>query len=205
MFHLSEISSRWYQEPEHESGSSSLFVTATVIVRHLPPLFAAVRRAVRCCCRWCRRVYSGEVRVRCASRSATHPCKSRPQKPPHAPPLSGDLQARVHHAPPSRCLNRAAPPSFVSPEPPGLISAFGSLFRWPYLEPRVSSQKLSFFYGYYGWNVSLSISYSDYYLCETELEKLLLLVSFGGVVVSWSRISWSSWKRGLYYFRGRET
>ena len=101
LFHLFEISLRWYQEPEHESGSSSLFVTVTVIVCRLPQLSAAVRRRRR-------RVYSGEVRVRCASRSATHPHKSRPWKPPHAPPRSASLWR-----PSSACTPRTA---FPAPE-----------------------------------------------------------------------------------------
>jgi len=108
LFHLSKISSIWYQEPEHESGSSSLFVTVTIIVRRLPQLSAAVRRAVRRRRRRRRRVFSGEVRVRCASRSATHPRKSRPQKPPHAPPRSAFLRR-----PSSACTPRAA---FPAPE-----------------------------------------------------------------------------------------
>jgi len=70
------------------------------------------------------------------------------------------------------------------------VCALVSLFWWPELVPRVYSQKLSFFFnGFYGWNGSLFVSYSCYYFCKTELEKLLLLVSFGVVVVSWSRLS----------------
>jgi len=95
-------------EPEHESGSSSLFVTVTVIVRRLPQLSAVVRCTVRRCRRCCRRVYSGEVRVRCASRSATHPCKSRHRKPLHTPPRSASLRR-----PSSACTPRVA---FSAPE-----------------------------------------------------------------------------------------
>ena len=116
-------------EPEHESGSSSLFVTVTIIVRRHPPPSAAPSAVVAVAAGVFTPAKSGLGAPRGAqpipaSHVPRNLCTRR-----HAPLLFGDLQARVHHAPPSRRRNRAAPPSFVSPEPPGLISALGSLFR----------------------------------------------------------------------------
>jgi len=106
------------------SGSSSLFVTVIVAVRRLSPP-SAVAAGVSTPTK------SGLGAPRGAQPIPASHVPGILRTGRHAPPLSGGLQARVHHAPPSRHRNRAAPLSFDSPKPPGSICALISLFQWP--------------------------------------------------------------------------
>lgn len=136
--------------------------------------------------------FTDEFRVLCASRSATQPCKPRGQIRRHAPLYSSASSRRVKptRRPPATGIaldlshkERRLPLSSFQPRVQCLRVILCFLLSTP-LGFLFFLDKNGFF-----WSCFFILWNSHHYYCQTQLEKLYVLVCFRGVMVSRPRIS----------------
>ena len=168
--------SSWYQR---------VIVLTLVAVRRRPPPSPAI-------------VSSGEPRVGCALKSATHLWKSRGQNTSHAPPHTATnprqfRRVRSTRRPP---ITRSSPDQFQQLRHL-LLGTFQSLFFGidNLLVPALafpSPSPLGFHFLIKNGlcrSCILLLWNPHHHYCKTQLKELPILVCLSGVVVSWPRIS----------------
>ena len=156
-------------------------LTTIVAVRRQPPSVAAT--AVK---------FAGEFRVLCASRSATQPRKPRGQIRRHAPLYSSASSRRVK--PTRRPPATGIAPDLSQTERRLPLFSFQPLVQCLHvILCFLLSTPLGFLFfldknGFF-WSCFFILWNSHHYYCQTQLEKLYVLVCFRGVMVSRPRIS----------------